>query len=367
MTASVQPERLRKLLHRLVDIYSPSGKEEEIVDYLHGFLKRQGLPVLRQPVGEKRHNLIVLPEQVGVELALVGHLDTVTAHDLDDYGYEEEGDRVCGLGAADMKGGCAAMVEAFLALRERQASPCPVALALVVGEEEEGDGAERLVDEYHFPWAVIGEPTDLKPCLSHSSYLEVQVCTSGRRKHASLANQTGSPVEAMLRHLLKVSGHISSQMPEVACNIRDLFTARAGFSVPDRCEAWLDIHLPPEAPVGEVLLELEEVVTRAGKGETGVETSCRFHTVDAGYVLPAKGSVIESLKGVFARGGLPWEPRTFRSHSDANRLWAAGVKPILLGPGELEKAHAPDESVSFEQVCLAARLYLELCLSLAPA
>jgi len=366
MSAAIQPERLRKLLHRLIDIYSPSGKEEAIVDYLHGYLKRRGIAALRQPVGERRHNLIVLPA-AGVELALVGHLDTVAAHDLDDYGYRLEGERVCGLGAADMKGGCAAMVEAFLALRESQAAPCPVGLVLVVGEEEEGDGAERLMEEYHFPWALIGEPTELKPCLSHSSYLEVQVCTSGRRKHASLANRTRSPVDAMLRHLLKISGHVSVRAPEVACNIRDLFTSRSGFAVPDRCEAWLDIHLPPEAPVGEVMVDLEEVLSQAGKQEAGVETSCRFHTVDAGYALPEKGLVVDSLKALHARRGLSWEPQTFRSHSDANRLWAAGVKPILLGPGELEQAHAPDESVSFDQVCLAARLYLELCVSLLPA
>ena len=29
----VQPERLKKLLKDLVDIYSPSGKEEEVIEY----------------------------------------------------------------------------------------------------------------------------------------------------------------------------------------------------------------------------------------------------------------------------------------------------------------------------------------------
>ena len=54
----------------------------------------------------------------------------------------------------------------------------------------------------------------------------------------------------------------------------------------------------------------------------------------------------------------------FRSHSDANRLWAAGVKPVLLGPGKLERAHAPDECASFSQVCLAAQIYLDTILAL---
>ncbi len=98
----------------MVDIYSPSGKEEEILDLLYGYLRRQKLPVVRQPVDESRHNLVVAPQGAEIRLAFIGHVDTVPAFDLDHYGYEEHGDQIRGLGAADMKGGCAAMVEAYL-------------------------------------------------------------------------------------------------------------------------------------------------------------------------------------------------------------------------------------------------------------
>jgi acetylornithine deacetylase len=43
------------------------------------------------------------------------------------------------------------------------------------------------------------------------------------------------------------------------------------------------------------------------------------------------------------------------------------MKPILLGPGELARAHAPDEAVSFDQVRLAAQLYFDLILALSKA
>jgi acetylornithine deacetylase len=57
---------------------------------------------------------------------------------------------------------------------------------------------------------------------------------------------------------------------------------------------------------------------------------------------------------------MKWQPGVFRSHSDANQIWTAGIKPILLGPGSLEMAHIPEESVSFAQVCTAAEIYLDL-------
>ncbi|UCB48196.1 MAG: M20/M25/M40 family metallo-hydrolase, partial [Deltaproteobacteria bacterium] len=220
--STFDPSRLKKLLHRLVDIYSPSGKEEEILHFLNGYLKRHGVPVLCQPVDEKRYNLVVMPAEQDVPLALVGHLDTVAAYDLNEYGYVEQGDQIKGLGTADMKGGCAAMVEAYMTLYESGRSGMPAALCIVVGEEEEGDGGERLVEDYHFPWAIVGEPTDLRPCLSNYGYVEVQICTFGKRLHASLANMTENPIQAMLRLMLRISQYMEEQRPQLVYNIRDL-------------------------------------------------------------------------------------------------------------------------------------------------
>ncbi len=360
----VDPHRLRRLLRGLIDIYSPSGKEEEILAYLHGYLKRRGLPVIRQPVDDSRYNLVVVPSELDIRLALIGHLDTVVAYDLEHYGYEEDDDLIIGLGAADMKGGCAAMVESYLSLWDAGIQKLPVALTLVVGEEEEGDGAEQLMEEYHFPWAIVAEPTDLCPCLSCYGYMEIQISTRGRRVHASLASQKQNPIESMLHILLQISQYMMQKRPEGVCNIRDLLSTQAGFAVPEWCEAWLDVHLPPNAAIGEVSLELEELVEEISKKNSQIDTSIRLATVEGGYELPEKGSVVEALRKVYSQHSQPWEPRAFASHSDANQLWASGVKPILLGPGQLAKAHAPEESVPFQQVVVAAELYRDLILSL---
>lgn len=354
-------------MRKLVDIYSPSGKEEEIVDFLQGYLKRHGLPAVLQPVDDNRSNLLVMPPDEEVRMALIGHLDTVAAYELDDYGYDEEGDAIFGLGTADMKGGCAAMVEAFISLWESEPAPLPAALCLVVGEEETGDGAEQLLNDYHFPWAVVGEPTDLLPCFSHYGYLEIQLSALGRRMHASLATNKHNPIDSMLRLMLRISRYMEQERPELVYNLRDLFSPQAGFVVPERCEAWLDVHLPPSAPIGVIVTELEEIANQEKQDNEHVDASMRIATIDAGYELPEKGEMVETLKGLYAKHSLPWVTQSFRSHSDANQLWASGVRPILLGPGKLEKAHAPDESVSFEQVCAASGLYRDLLTAVCAA
>jgi acetylornithine deacetylase len=54
----------------------------------------------------------------------------------------------------------------------------------------------------------------------------------------------------------------------------------------------------------------------------------------------------------------------FRSHSDGNLFFAAGTKPIILGPGALETAHTPEEQVIFSEVSAAAYIYAALCLEM---
>ena len=361
---AINPQRLRRLLRQLIDIYSPSGKEEDVLAYLHSYLQKNGLSAKRQSVDDSRYNLIVIPADTDASVALIGHLDTVVAYDLENYGYKEQDDLVSGLGTADMKSGCAAMIEAYVSLWEAGHQHLPVALVMVVGEEEEGDGAKRLLEEYHFPWAIIAEPTDLNPCLSCYGYMEVQLSVKGKRVHASLASRDQNPIETMLGLLLHISHYMVNDRPEGIYNIRNLLSTQAGFAVPDWCEAWLDVHLPPHAPIGDISLELEEIVDRVQKESPQVITNIRLATIEAGYELPERGSVVEALQATYSRHSLAWEPHPFPSHSDANQLWASGVKPILLGPGQLDKAHAPEESISFQQVVDAAELYRDLIISL---
>lgn len=364
MLPAEHPENLRHLLRRLIDIYSPTGKEREIVAFLENYLKGAGLPVRLQALDAHRANLLVIPPGEEAVAVLVGHVDTVGAYDLDQFGYGEDGDLIEGLGAADMKGGCAALVEAYVALWKETGRCPPVALALVCGEEEDGDGTQKLVKEYRFQWAFIAEPTDMHPCFSHYGYIEIHITTSGKRVHASLANPGQSPVEAMLRLLLRLSRHFTECRPELVYNIRDLSSSQSGFAVPERSDVWIDVHLPPTAPMGEIIVELEEIVANERQENPDFRGSISFMNVHAGYALPEKGRMVKKLRDAYSGEPLPWEPRAFPSHSDANLLWAAGIKPVILGPGSLERAHSPDESVSFEQVLIASRVYYKLLVSL---
>ena len=364
-SADVQPKRLRNLLKDLIDIYSPSGKEEEILEYTENYLRKHGLTVARQEVDENRFNLVVLPEKLDeVDLCFVGHLDTVVAFDLEDYGFYEEEDTVFGLGVTDMKAGCAAMIEAFTVLAERGKNLSSVGLALVVGEEEESDGAKTLTREHSFPWAVVGEPTNMIPCLGHYGYLEVRLRTRGKRAHSSMPELGQNAIETMLKLLLKLTEYADPAPQGLVYNIRQLTGFPGGFVVPDSCEAWLDLHLPPDSRMDLLKAELEQLVEEASENIPGMDAYIRFENAHSGYLISQKRPLVKKLKEAYKKMSLTWDPQIFRSHSDGNVLWAAGTDPIILGPGQLETAHTPEESVDFSQVVKAAQLYLSFALSL---
>jgi len=362
--ANINEARLQRILKELVDIYSPSGKEHEVVTFCSELLKDHGVPHVLQEVDEQRSNLVVIPDdQDEIELCFVGHVDTVAAYDLEDYGFKMEGGDVHGLGTADMKSGCAAMLEACIALRESGKTP-PVALALVVDEEEDNAGARALVGEYHFPWAIVGEPTGLLPCLGHYGYMEVYLRTRGRRAHSAVPELGHNAIEAMLRTLLEVTDFATAEGSRLVYNIREMSALPFGFVVPDLCEAWLDFHLPPDMRVDSLKTDLERIVSARSQATANLDLYMRFEDTYAGYDISEERTFVRELKRVFEAMALAWAPRHFRSHSDGNVLWAAGIDPIVLGPGRLDLAHTEDESVAFSDVVTAARLYAGLAESL---
>ena len=363
---AINPVRLRKTFRDLLDIYSPSGKEEDIQLYLEELLTKAGFNVERQEVEEDRYNLRVTMGRGEPRLYLVGHVDTVPSWDLETFGPLEDEGIISGLGSADMKGGCAAMIEAWLALAEAlpPAKRPDVGLLLVVGEEENGDGSAAFLDTCTPPWVVIGEPTGLAVCFAHYGYLEAGFVTHGRGSHSSLPELGHNAVESMLRVLLHLGKDplFDRETSELVYSIREMRSSRGGFVVPDRCEAWIDLHLPPEKDPDLLQEKIRRIAADAVRFIPDLDLRVDFDFASSGYSLGDDNLYAEIIREIFPRLGLPLRLDTFRSHSDGNLFFAAGAKPLILGPGYLETAHTPDEQVIFAEVEAAARIYAALCL-----
>jgi acetylornithine deacetylase len=258
------------------------------------------------------------------------------------------------------------MVEAWLALAEAldPAERPSIGLLLVVGEEENGDGSAVFLQTCRPPWVVIGEPTSLAAGFAHYGYLEAGFVTRGLQSHSSLPELGHNAVESMLRVLLHLGNDplFDRAKTEIIYSIREMRSSQAGFVVPDRCEAWIDLHLPPDRDPAALQDAIRLCVADLDQQIPGLDLDVDFDFASSGYSLGTDNNLAHILQEVYPRLGLTLQADAFRSHSDGNLFFAAGVKPLILGPGSLETAHTPDERVAFAEVSAAARIYAALCL-----
>jgi acetylornithine deacetylase len=360
----IDDERLTQMLIDAVDQYSPSYAEEPAMDIFADALALSGIPFQRQPVADRQDasshgNLVISLGPLPVELLWVGHVDTVGYSD-EDQDTRLEGDVLYGLGTADMKGACAAAIEAVIAtVASGVELSRGLSVALVVGEEEYGDGAQTLCRRVRSPLTVVGEPTGLAPCLDHYGYYECRLSTKGQKAHAALPELGTNAIHDMLAwmmEILDIAGRAGTPAG-IVVSPREISGGAGGFVVADACEALLDVHVPPATERAEI----EEMIDRARSRVQAANSAPDLHYEELlwapGFPERPDAPELRPIRSAFEARGLVWEPGTFRSHSDAPLFHRAGSLTLVCGPGHLEVAHTRHEHVDLAQVREAARLY----------
>lgn len=367
LLARIDQAALVELLTAAVEQYSPSFAEEPAMEVFAARLAECGIRYLRQPLpegggpaGDHRANLIVeLGPQPSV-LMWVGHVDTVPLIDEEEQRIHRDGDILHGLGTADMKSGCAAIVEALAALVGAGVEfKRGLTVALVVGEEEYGDGSEALLAWRTAPLTVIGEPTGLVPCVDHYGYYECRLKVRGARAHAALPEMGANAIHAMLAWMQEILE--AGQQPDFAAgltiNPREIRGGASLFMVAAECEAAVDIHAPPGVDSGVIDRLIETARARAATTHPRCELAAEQLYWATGYAHAADEPLLVPLQRACAATGEAWTTTAFRSHSDGSLFHQQGSVPVICGPGRLEVAHTRHEQVSLAETQRAARLY----------
>ncbi len=360
-------DSLVTLLIDSVEQYSPSYAEEPAMAIFAERLNEGGVRYMRQPIpehgnptGDRRANLIIELGPQPSAMMWVGHVDTVPLIDEEEQRIHREGDILHGLGTADMKSGCAAMVEAVIAVvRSGVTLKRGLTVALVVGEEEYGDGSEVLLDWRTTPLTVIGEPTGLAPCVDHFGYYECRLSVTGERAHAALPEMGASAIHGMLewmQEIMALAAH-ADYAKGLTVNPREIRGGAGLFMVAQNCEAAVDIHVPPEGDSHTVERLIEEARMKAQATHPDCKLVHENLYWATGFASAADDALLQPVRGAFERVGMPWHPTAFRSHSDGSLFHQKGSVPVICGPGKLEVAHTRHEHVSIEETRQAARLY----------
>jgi succinyl-diaminopimelate desuccinylase len=324
----------------LVAIPSESHHEAALADHVEARLRALG-HVQVDRLGDN----VVARTTAGRALRLVvaGHLDTVPANGN---GTPEIRDDVLwGLGAADMKGGLAVMLELAAAVPD---PAIDVTWIFYAGEEVAADhnGLGHLFAQRpDLVWgdaAVLGEPTGAALEVGCQGAMRVRVELHGVRAHTARPWMGRNALHRAGRLLAALDDYVARRPVIDGCTYHEALQAVfveggvAGNVVPDRAVVSLNHRFAPDRTTDEARAHVEEVLA-PHLDEGDVVT-----VVDVADAAPP-GLTHPLLAALRDRHGL--EVRAKLGWTDVSRFAAAGIPATNFGPGDSELAHTREERV----------------------
>jgi succinyl-diaminopimelate desuccinylase len=321
---------------QLVNVPSVSLEEAELAELI---AESVPLPL----VYREDSTLLFATERTGRPLVvLAGHLDTVPAQE--NLPGRIENGAVHGLGAADMKGGLAVMVELGRWLAEaRPALAADVALLFFPREELPAEQsalpdlfAAGVVDDAEL--VVMLEPTAnaiQAGCLGHISATLVFEGTSGHSARPWLADNA---IDRAVHGLASLVGRPPRDVEIEGLVFREVLSVTqiqggiAGNVIPDRVECTVSYRYAPDRSPEDAEAELRRLVGGTGRLEALANSP-------AGRV--AVGSPL--VRRLRETGGFAVEPK--QAWTPVAEFSAHGLAALNLGPGDPRYAHRRDEQV----------------------
>lgn len=308
-------------------------------------------------------------------LIISGHIDTVPFNgqpgwtreplkaDLDD-------DRLYGRGTSDMKGFIAQCIDASLRL-DRKALKRPLVFVFTADEEVGCRGAELvgpelggLLGELPMPGLCwIGEPTSFGICHAHKSIGSFEIKVQGRGGHSG-APAEGVNAIAVMGKVMDVIGQLQRErassrsapfaeaFPESPYDVLNFGAIRGGIAlnmIAEECRLGISYRSLPDVDPLELYREIEhrvsEIDTRDFAGGSYRATIKMGRVQIVPPLLSSRGTALErALAEVTgaktSRGAL--------YGTDGGHFALSGITSLISGPGDLDQAHQPNESIRRE-------------------
>jgi acetylornithine deacetylase len=326
----------------------------------------------------------------GPTLVLNGHADVVPAareswsSDPFEPVWDDSEEKLTARGAADMKSGLAACVFAAKHLHETTERGDAdrdldgrVVVESVVGEEQGGVGAAAAALSNPYPFerdaAIIAEPTDLRPVTASEGSLMKRLRLTGRSAHAA-SRWRGVDVLPYFEEIRRAFRNLETERSEsVAHPLYSDFPVpwpvvfgrvEAGdwaSSVPANLTAEIRIGVAPGETVAEVEEAFEERLAEIVAGDEWLAEhppeferfSVQFEPSEIDHDEP----VVGALQRAMAENGLSdTDPRGATYGADARHYVEAAIPTVMFGPGSIEQAHFPDETVEWSEMLTAGEV-----------
>lgn len=302
----IEKEQTTKLLMDLVSIESPYFEEEKIMDYVHKWFLKNNIEAFiheyheEKVTGFKGKNVVVnlVGKEKGPVICLNGHLDTVKLCNgwTENSSGEIKGDRLYGVGALDMKSGCAATMIALKAFVENHKEFKGKIISTYVSVEEGpyGMGTNALIEEgiiKDVDFSIITEPSagfsgnkfpDI--CLGARGGYGLEIEFFGKSSHAAtpeLGVNAAECASKVVGELKNVEYMVDQHLGKGAACVVAIESDGGACSVPDYAKVKLFWHIVVGESEETITREIEKAIERAN-----IKCKCKINFREA----PSEGS-----------------------------------------------------------------------------
>lgn len=218
-------------------------------------------------------------------------------------------------------------------------------------------GAKALVDR-NLPrarHAIIGEPTGLRPVHMHKGMLMEAIRLEGHSGHSSDPALGNSALEAMYsvigalrqwRTELQDKHHDSRfAVPVPTLNLGHIHGGDNPNRICPECELHIDLRPLPGMELQALRQELHHRVLNSLL-DSGIQASFKplFDGVPA-METPANAAIVQLAEKLTGHS-----PEAVAFGTEAPYLNQLGMETVVLGPGDIDQAHQPDEYLAVDRL-----------------
>lgn len=368
-----------EFLNQVLSIPSVNGVDNEgkLAWFLADYLKDCGVNAVVQEIDKKHANVVaVLEGKTSEKVVWNGHLDTVPYGKLSEWNTQPDQPSkkhgcIYARGASDMKSGLAAMVYALGQMKKKGHVPRQTIYFFATCDEEKGGlGAEQILKEYlmeDVSLLLIGEPTGGRIGIAQKGCIWLKALIHGKTSHGAYPQQGINAVEygiALFQELKKrLADYEHELLGRPTIQITGILGGIAPNMTPDEAEIRMDIRTVPGIGAETVLKWTQEIrasLIEKSRGQLRMELRLENNR-KAIETDPGNGWVKRIERAIRYEAGSV-EHTGIHFFTDASILIRdqAEVPVILLGPGQDEMAHKPNEYVEIEKYLRYIRILSRL-------
>ncbi|MFZ5945679.1 MAG: M20 family metallopeptidase [Bacillota bacterium] len=377
-------DNLLRVTQQLVQIPSinPPGNESKVGRYVKYYMESNGIQTSIQKVFSGRYNVIARLAGSGEAPAILfsSHMDVVPVSsyeakrwDVEPFSGTISNGYLYGRGAADAKGGLAAVMSAMATLSRNNIKPKgDIILAATVDEENLMSGAKKLIGTPFIAEAqrvICCEPTNLEIQICSKGRMWAEVTVFGQTGHASVRGAGVNAIHRALKLMNKMETHTISHQ-EHSCLGESFWQTTmiqggdAKGIIPDNCTLNVDVRLVPGQTPDHIWKEMHDIFKEIKNEIPDFRAEIRELERREAWEISKEDKLVNILAKSCEAAGIAPIYSGYLATAECTIYKRAGIDGVIFGPGNLQgSAYKENERISIEELIKAAQVYLAVMLN----